>query len=245
MEPSDELAALPHDSADKDVLVVQAESRMIDFLIPVRGRPANAQPLADSIRQNTTVPHSIIFVCSRGDTPQIDACTATKARVLLVDGGDYEYARKINFAASHETTDGEWLFLGADDLAFHPGWDEAALSLPATALVIGTNDLGNPTVMAGKHATHSLVHRSYIARGTIDEPGLLLHPGYQHNFVDNEFIATAKSRGVWAFAANSHVEHLHPFWRKSEDDQVYELGRRTYHADARTWRKRQRLLRAR
>ncbi len=215
---------------------------MIDILIPVLGRPQNAQPLVDSIRQNTILPYTIVFICSRGDDAQIEACKQTQARVLLVDGGDHEYARKINHAAVHDTLDGEWLFLGADDLTFHPQWDTAAVAF--CALVTGTNDLGNPTVMSGKHATHSLVARDYIAEGTFDEPGKLLHEGYHHNWVDSEFCATAKARGVWAFASESHVEHNHPFWRKGTDDDIYKAGRKTYHQDAQLWKVRQRLLKA-
>ncbi len=217
---------------------------MIDLLIPVLGRPGNAQPLVDSIHAATMIPHTILFICSRDDHAQIEACRQTGAVVVLSD--DDRYAPKINLGATfpHSNTESLWLFLGADDLKFHPGWDTAAFNDPNifASRVIGTNDLGNPTVMAGKHATHSLVHRTYIEQGTIDEPGKLLHEGYQHNFVDNEFIATAKWRGEWAFAFGSHVEHLHPFWRKSEDDRTYQLGRRTYHADSRLWRQRSKLI---
>ncbi len=220
---------------------------MIDILIPVLGRPQNAQPLVDNIHAATTVPHTILFVCSRDDQPEIDACTATGAVVVLSDDG--RYAPKINLASgfAHSNNASEWLFLGADDLRFHPGWDVAAIDTGYSAVgarVIGTNDLGNPTVMSGKHATHSLVHRSYIAQGTFDEPGKLLHEGYEHNYVDNEFVATAKARGVWAFASESHVEHLHPFWRKGTDDDIYKQGRKTYHQDGQTWKARQKELKA-
>ncbi len=213
---------------------------MIDLLIPVLGRPASAQPLVDSIHAATTVPHTILFVCSRDDIAQIEACRQTGAVVVLSDDG--RYAPKINQAAvfPHSNTPSEWVFLGADDLTFHPSWDEAALAVGS--LVVGTNDLGNPTVMSGKHATHSLVARDYITEGTFDEPGKLLHEGYEHNFVDNEFIATAKARGVWAFAFDSHVEHNHPFWRKGQDDDIYKKGRLTYKQDGQTWKVRQRML---
>ncbi len=219
---------------------------MIDLLIPVLGRPQNAQPLVDSIHEATSVPHTILFVCSRDDHAQIEACKATGAVVLLSDDG--RYAPKINLAATfaHSNTPSEWVFLGADDLRFHPRWDTIAVNIgkTAAAVVVGTNDLGNPTVMSGKHATHSLVHRTYIKWGTFDEPGKLLHEGYEHNFVDNEFIATAKARGEWAFASASHVEHLHPFWRKGTDDHIYAKGRQTYKQDGQTWKVRQRLLKA-
>jgi hypothetical protein len=216
---------------------------MIDILVPVRGRPQNAQPLVDSIDGVTIVPHLTIFLCSRDDDEQIEACKATGKIVQLIDGGDHEYARKINAGVCLDYSDNPWVFLGADDLRFYPGWDRTALKVAAATgrPVIGTNDLGNATVMKGLHATHSLVARSYAERGTVDEPGKLLHEGYHHNYCDTEFVETAKSRNAFAFAAQSHVEHLHPFWKKGEDDEVYRLGRARYHLDGKTFRQRRRL----
>jgi len=221
---------------------------MIDILLPVLSRPQNAQKVVDSIHHATELPHTILFICSRGDEAQIDACVGTAAVVLIIDGGDFEYPRKINHAATYpvRADPHPWLFLGADDLDFKPGWDTAAIAEHERTgkLVIGTNDLSNPTVIRGLHATHSLVHRRYVTeQGTIDEPGLVLYPGYHHNFCDNEFVGTAQHRGEWSFAAASHVQHHHPIWGTAKDDRTYELGRRTYHADSRTWRKRRRLWR--
>lgn len=215
---------------------------MIDILVPVLGRPQNAQPLVDSIHAATSVPHTIIFLCTRGDERQIEACKQTGAIVHLVEPGPCEYARKINIGANLDYTDHEWLFLGADDLRFHEGWDEAALEAGAGGQrVIGTNDLGNATVMAGKHATHSLVHRSYADLGTIDAPGPKLLHEYEHNYCDTEFVATAQHRGEWVFAADSHVEHLHPFWKKGADDEVYRKGRKKVNRDSGLFRQRRHL----
>lgn len=218
---------------------------MIDLLIPVLARPQNAQPLVESIHENTTVPHRTFFICTRGDELQIAASRRTNAVVLLIDPGSCEYARKINLGVEQSAEmggAGDFVFLGADDLRFMPGWAEAALErYTPTTRVIGTNDLGNATVMKGLHATHSLVHRSYVELGTIDEPGKLLHEGYGHNYVDTEFIETAKSRGEFVFAADSHVEHLHPFWHKGRDDVIYRKGRKTVNRDSGTFTRRRRL----
>lgn len=219
---------------------------MIDILVPVLGRPQNAQPLVDSIREGTSVPHRVFFVCTRGDDAQIEACKLTGAITLLLGPGRSEYARKINHAVGCSAemfgNAGEFLFLAADDLRFHPEWAEHALArfTPATR-VIGTNDLGNATVMAGKHSTHSLVHRSYVELGTIDEPGKLLHEGYDHNYVDTEFCETAMHRGEFVFAKDSRVEHLHPFWQKGPDDVIYRKGRKLVNRDHGTFRRRRSL----
>jgi hypothetical protein len=60
---------------------------------------------------------------------------------------------------------------------------------------------------------------------------VVCHEGYRHWFVDDEIVWTAKQRGVWAFAAGSIVEHLHPYWGKGEMDSVYALGQEHAEAD--------------
>jgi hypothetical protein len=104
--------------------------------------------------------------------------------------------------------------------------------------VVGTNDLGNQRVIVGEHATHSLVSRAYIARGSIDDPSRLLHEGYSHCFVDDELVATARARGAWVFAHDSFVEHLHPAWGKGPADPTYAAGARSFAHDRRLHRAR-------
>ena len=72
--------------------------------------------------------------------------------------------------------------------------------------------------------------REYVDRGTIDEPGKLLHEGYPHEYVDDEFVQTAKKRGAWAFAEASIVEHLHPSWGKAPRDKLYDAQRQRMNA---------------
>lgn len=218
---------------------------MIDILIPVLGRPDSADRAYMNARHGTVAMNTVIFICTRGDHAEIEACKKTGAVVLLVD--EPGYAAKINQGALSELSRGEFVFLGADDLNFHREWDTIAIDRfhETRKPVIGTNDLGNPTVKAGRHATHSLVHRSYIERGTIDEPWKLLHEGYDHNWVDTEFVETAMSRDAFTFAADSHVEHLHPFWRKGPTDVIYERGQKHYHRDGQLFRQRRTLWRER
>jgi hypothetical protein len=152
-----------------------------------------------------------------------------------------DYAKKINIGVA--TTTEEWIFLAADDLKFWPGWADEAIRVAreSNAQVIGTNDLGNAQVKRGIHSTHTLVHRSYVERGTVDDPSRLLHEGYHHNWVDAEFIETAKVRGQFVHASRSIVEHLHPHWRKSEIDETYKLGLSRYEQDRQLFRQRERL----
>src|SRR5438477_8035115 len=194
------------------------------ILIPALRRPQNVQPLVQSIRATTKVDYEIVFVLSPGDEAERKAVEESNSTFYVMDAnyeGKGDYARKINFGYS--MSDAEWYFTGADDLRFHPWWFENAMRIGTC--VIGTNDLGNPRVKAGMHSTHSLVNKQYIVeQGTIDEPNKILHEGYPHEYVDDEFVETAKRRGCWGLALASHVEHLHPFWGKAQTDDLYEAS---------------------
>jgi len=211
---------------------------MLAILVPVLARPHRVQPLLESIAATTTN-YTVLFLTTPDDYEEREAIVAASARFLDVPmerRGDY--ARKIN--AGVAATTHPYVFLAADDLQFHPNWfDRAADKMRGRIGVVGTNDLGNPSVLAGDHATHCLVAREYVAQGTIDENGKLLHEGYAHNFVDNELVETAKTRSAWAFASDSIVEHMHPSWGKAKRDATYNLGRGRFESDRRLFHRRQ------
>lgn len=157
-----------------------------------------------------------------GDEAEIDAVKATGSDHFVIPWQRGDFARKVN--AAYRASTEPFLFMGADDLHFHPGWLSAALARFEEPLVgvVGTNDLGNPRVMRGVHSTHSLVTRAYVERhGTIDESGKVLHEGYWHEYVDDEFVETSWKHKAWAFAHDSVVEHMHPSWGKGQMDDLY------------------------
>lgn len=202
----------------------------VTILVPVLKRPHRVRPLCGSICSGTPRPRKILFIAEQGDVEAINAVEAAMEayRPGLVDlyrePDGSNYARKINDGARLAGT--EWLFLGADDLHFRRGWLAACLRVhEATgARVIGTNDLCNPRVMAGLHSTHFFVHHSYLEEGTIDQPASrkLLFEGYPHEYVDDEFIKTARLRREYAHAGDAIVEHLHPMVGKAPMDELYE-----------------------
>lgn len=207
-------------------------------IVPMLHRAHRVRPLLDSI-EAATPDVRVLFVCSPDDTKvkrAIDEVGGERIDVAGPHPGDY--ARKINAGYRHTTE--PLLFLGADDLEFHFGWLDAAMAQLDDGIgVVGTNDLGSQRVMRGEHATHSLVTRAYADEfGTIDAPGQILHEGYDHCFCDDELVATARKRGAWAFAADSHVEHLHPSWGKAQSDDVYVKGMAKFGADRRLFRQR-------
>lgn len=207
---------------------------MIDVLIPVLARPHRVEPLLENITSSTKVALRVIFLCSTGDAKEIEAVERSGAEYLLFDGppANGQYAKKINLG--YRSSKHPWLLLGADDLRFHSGWAEAALRKASTRHhVVSMNDKANAFVRQGILATHSLVRRSYIdEKGcSLDGPGIVYHEGYSHNFVDCELSVIARQRGVFVYASDAVLEHLHPVFGKGKHDAVYELGTADFRSD--------------
>lgn len=202
-------------------------SARVAILVPVLGRPERAEILAASVAQATDEPYTLLFLCSQGDDAEIAACQLAGDTIVMdFPAGPGDYARKIN--AGYRATTEPWIFTGADDLAFHPGWFTEAMKVygETARSVVGTNDGWNGAVLAGKHSTHTLIERLYVDEhgASWDGPGVVFHEGYDHQYVDTEMVAVANQRQQFAFAKDSLVEHLHPFAQKSKMDATYTKG---------------------
>ena len=206
--------------------IVNAQAAAV--IVPVLGRPQNAEPFMASLKASTD--RATVYAIVGPDKDAGKTALAWKkagAQIRVCQGNSF--AEKINHG--YRITTEPWLLLAGDDVRFHLGWLEAAQAVGAD--VTGTNDLGNPRVLAGHHSCHPLIRRSYI--GTVgaswDGPGIVAHEGYGHWFVDDEIVTAAKQRGVWGMALDSIVEHLHPLWGKGVMDEIYELGTSKAEAD--------------
>lgn len=210
-------------------------------IVPMLGRGEHVRPLLDSLADEPRA--RALFVVTEGDDSALTA-TVDCDRIVVAPRRRGDYAAKIN--AGYRASTEPLLFLAASDVRFRPGWLDACLSELSDGIgVVGTNDLCNPRTADGRTSTHSLVTRAYVDRfGTVDEPGVVLHEGYWHEFVDDEFVGTAKSRNTYAHATDAHVEHLH--WsngRRARDrvdaeyDRRMAYGRRLYTKRRRLWRR--------
>jgi hypothetical protein len=192
----------------------------IAVVVPVLRRPHRAAPFMESL----SGPVTVYAVADEMDVETQSAWIAAKANVLWSLGTTFP--EKVNYA--YRITDEPWLFLTGDDVRFHPGWAEELLRVAEEtgAQVVGSNDLANPRSEDGSHSPHMLISRQYIADqgASWDGPGVVAHEGYRHMFVDDEIVTVAKQRGVFAFAKDAVVEHLHPVVEKAEVDATYRLG---------------------
>jgi hypothetical protein len=198
-------------------------------IVPVMGRPQNAAPFMESLKASTdkATVYAIVGPEKEAGKSAV-AWQKAGAQVRVTQGSTF--AEKVN--AAYKLTTEPWLLLVGDDVRFHSGWLEAAQKVGAVASVVGTNDLANPRVLAGEHTCHPLIKRSYIDKvgASWDGPGIVAHE-YGHWFVDDEIVTAAKKRGVWGFAKDAVIEHLHPLWGKAGDDEIYRLGQSKAEAD--------------
>jgi hypothetical protein len=205
-------------------------------IVPVMERPQNAAPFMASLRASTGLANAYA-ICDPDDDDTIKAWDSAGATVVLSERGS-TFPIKAN--TGYDNSDEPWMLFVGDDVRFHPGWLDHAQHVGNLQGkdVIATNDLGNPRVMAGEHATHPLIRRSYVDEkgASWDGPGVVCHEGYRHWFVDNEWTEVAKQRRTFAAALGSVVEHLHPIWGKGDADDVYVLGQAHAKDDERLFR---------
>jgi len=200
---------------------------MIAILIPTLKRPERVAGIVANLKE--TAPQAVpYFIIEEHDTATAEAIEAIQGN-KIINKRSPSYAGAINTAVKE--TKEPYLLMAADDLVFTKGWAEPLLELSKTFGFVGTNDLHNPDVLNGSHATHYLVTREYAELGTIDDPDSLLHEGYIHNYTDTEAVATAKFRGQYTPCLESVIEHLHWIWGLANQDETYDKGTRTVGLD--------------
>jgi len=206
------------------------------------------EPLARNILENSQTLVKVFFVVEEDDAQSVaEAERLNKDLVSFVlNARKKTYAGAVNTAARYLLSQGfDYLFLGADDLDFRTGWDAEALETAKEtgAQVIGTNDLHNPYVLAGTHATHYLIDCRYLTREPYDPDmaGQVLYEGYDHNYTDTEFIGAAQAAGIFAPCMTAVVEHRHPDWGIGSWDSTYLKGRTGYGKDAQLYQSRKHL----
>lgn len=217
----------------------------VSVLVPVLGRPQNAQPLLTSLRESGSLAE-LVFIVSARDLEQLDACRIAvaldRAKVsgelssVIVAGhdpGGHDYPRKMNLAFGKTTS--EWVLLGSDDIEFTAGWDTMMVRAGEKTgkAVIGSNDKANRLVQKGLFSTHALVSRRYVDElgASLDGPGVLVSEAYDHNFCDRELAALAKARDLWLFIPQAVIRHRHPAFGSAPQDATYLKGRETFLAD--------------
>lgn len=212
-------------------------TRKVAILIPTLGRAHRIPDIVAQVAE--TAPNARChFIAEHDDEETIIALDGMKATV-----GEFgTYGKAIN--GGYLDCPEPVVMTCDDDCTYAPGWMEAALALlKGHIMVVGTNDLHNPYVLAGEHSTHSFVDRRYIddIGAVVDQgPGSFMFE-YDHNYTDAELVETAKARGVFAPCLESVVEHIHPDFGGREPDKTWLKTRRAVSQDHTIFTERRRL----
>ncbi len=213
----------------------------VGVVIPVLNRPGRVLPFVKAFRESCTPEQAALYIVAQSDDKaELDEIQrAANAHMdifnginlLIVQPENRSWAKKVNEAFAN--SDEPWLLLGGDDLNFAPGWFEKLEPyLSDKCGVIGTSDVEQED--GDRSSCHPVVSRDYISTkgGTVDGgPGVVVHDGYDHNYPDTELAAVAHLRGMYVFAPDVTIEHLHPFRGKGEPDDTYKLGSRNFAKD--------------
>jgi hypothetical protein len=207
------------------------------LLVPVLNRPHRVAPFLGAV-ESSTPGARVLFLADGDDEATLEAIEKEVDRDLCIDlntdGGRYSEKCNRGVGLTSETL----IFTAADDLEPRVGWFEAALaSMVDSTEVVGINDLIDRP-RRPEHATHFLLTRRYAEQPTIDGGSGPFHTGYVHWYCDDEMVATARHRGVYAYAAAAEIDHLHPMVNLAPDDAVYAKGRENRRQDRRLFTKR-------
>ena len=196
-------------------------------LIPAM-RPHLFEGLAQGI-ETTAGPAKAYFMVG---TPEGEKeCSRLGVSWFRDEGGTW--GERLNYMAQHTTE--PYLFLGADDVIFHPTWlNEAQAKMGENDGIVFVADRQNPS------GTLALVSRMYLNQwsGCLDQPDVLIHPGYHHNFSECELREVGNVRKRCWLQHMATVEHVHWLTGRAEKDEVYELGQSRWDDDERLFRER-------
>lgn len=183
----------------------------VSVLFPSTGRPDRAETCLRQLR-DTTTGHELEVVAA------IDADPETRTRLEpLADKVTYSdtyrgCSRAWNDALALST--GDPVVFAADDLIWHEGWLDAALSrleeFPDGWGLVGFND-GH---WREELSTHYLMSRRFIVDVL---GGVVAWDFYRHSFNDLEVNERAKRAGRYAWCEDARVTHEH--WLFGDRDQ--------------------------
>ena len=204
----------------------------IDIIIPVHYRHHRIAPLVENIISVSPADVTVTLVGTASDAFSERVAHSLAGAIHYISSTGRSFAYKCNLA--YRSTTAPWLLFVGDDVHFHAGWYESFGEAAETgAQFISTNDMHNPAVTSGRHAIHPIISREYIdtVGASFDGPGSVAHEGYQHKYVDNEWTYKAQADGVYMFAPDIRIEHMHQVWGDAAYDRTYLEGDLTETSD--------------
>lgn len=138
------------------------------------------------------------------DTLSLETARSLGIKVIVGSFGSYENAMNTGYFL----TDGEFFFLGVDDIEFTDSWDVEPLKLLSSPhlAVIGHKTIGKDCPVEGIYSCHFTVRRSYVRANTLVHgmPNLVFYPYYHHE-CDRELFWYARNQGVYQSCPESTI----------------------------------------
>jgi glycosyltransferase involved in cell wall biosynthesis len=187
----------------------------VSVVIPSLNRPERLKKTIVSLL--STSPEVEIIAVLSSDDLESHAVVKSFEVVRIIDQDDAHSAVEAwNMGAA--AANGDCLVLGADDLRFCDGWLDAATESLAQINNYGLVAFNDLSPMAGELATHYMVTRNYAVN---EWGGVLAIPTYKQQWLDNEATTRAVRDQCFVYAEDAVVEHLHPIWKKADNDTTY------------------------
>ncbi len=214
-------------------------------LIPTLWRHEQIGPCLDALFASTSIPVKPLFLCAEDDDKTLDMLDKIGHNFTAfprgADGEVPSMVAKCNAAAEAVTT--PFLFGLSDDVRLRPGCMERCHEALAdgTKHVACVSDGISAHTHEGDLTGHCLIRVSYIREqsGVMDEPNMLMHPGYKHFFSDLELMKVGKARGVYVSCYDAKVDHPNPNNGTAPLDRVHHLTRSHWMQDHDLYRSRE------
>lgn len=176
---------------------------LVTFVIPTLGRPEGLQRCVDSIKA-LNYPQEKIEIIVEEDEPRLGVPKRVKSMV--------------------EKAKGDWIVYASNDIEFTANSLISALktALDNNKKLIAFNTQGEKGVSAdeGNICEHFMIHKSMVKKLN----GEIFDTEFNHVGVDNLLWAKMKKIGQEMWCKRAVVNHYHFSQKKSQYDNVYDLG---------------------
>jgi hypothetical protein len=183
------------------------------ILVPSRNRPQRLPALLSNIRATTADSFGLYFAVTDSDSYELLALLGVP---VWRTNPNWSAPERLQFL--YEQSSEDVVVVGSDDIQFFPGWWESGSEVMAqvdgmVALTDSTNAI---------HSGCFMFSRRYLTEesGAPDEPNVIGHRGYHHNYHDTELREVAESRGRFG-RCEGRADHLHHSITGTGFDETY------------------------
>lgn len=187
-------------------------------VVPSRGRPENAERLAQAFK-DTGVDCDLYIVIDNDDPKWNEYAKSENFKKLPADNKTGGCAKSLNTGAVYLLDITKFplydyfVFMGDDHLPRTQNWDKAFVQ----ALKFGTGIAYGDDLLQGENLPTAFV----MSRDIVNELRGMTFPGCIHLFFDNFVKQLGIDLGNLQYLPNVIIEHLHPIAGKAEMDEGY------------------------